>query len=154
MPKTAGELPDVSVDVLNRMIADIARELGCPYWASPDLVELDRIPGYIYGGNVGCKRTALDEYKEGQKWRHKAIAELKRRPEWVSDWLADGEMDRRVEELCEAKGLRFAPYECPPWWVRCDEELPDPHDSLWYQSARLAQPLRRQLEAEIKAEDA
>lgn len=149
MPKTRGELPDVAPETLNAMIRDIAREMGCPYWASPDLVALDHIPLYVYGGNTGCKRTYLDEYREGQHWRRKAIAELKLRPEWVSQWLADAEMDRRVKELCEQKGLRFAPFECPPWMVRVDEELPDPQDGMWGQSARLAQRLRRQLEAEI-----
>jgi hypothetical protein len=57
-------------------------------------------------------------YREGQKWRREAIAELKRRPEWIEQWLADRELDRRIEELCEAKGLRFAPHECPPLGTR------------------------------------
>ena len=70
------------------------------------------------GFNPGCVRNGVVLYREGQKWRRKALAELKRRPAWVAEWLADAEMDRRVEELCAAKGLSFAPHECPPWWVR------------------------------------
>ena len=89
-------------------------------------------------------------YREGQTWRRKALAELKRRPAWVAEWLADAEMDRRVEELCAAKGLSFAPHECPPWWVQSTETIA-PNDP-WGGSKRLAQRLRRQLEAELKRE--
>jgi hypothetical protein len=154
MSKT-GELPDVDVETLNAMIADIAHEMGRPHWAyGPDLVELGEIPIGIYGYNTGCTRSGVEMYREGQRWRRKALAQLQRRPEWVAKWLADREMDRRVEARCEAKGLSFAPFECPPWQVRVDQELPDPQDSVWYQRARLAQRLRRQLEAEIRAEDA
>jgi hypothetical protein len=154
--KTKGELPDVDAETLNEMIADIAHEMGCPAAGTvypPDLVELGEIPLHIYGYNRGCTPDGLEQYRAGQKWRRKALDELKRRPDWVTKWLADAEMDRRIEELCEAKGLRFQPHECPPWMVRADEELPDPQDGVWAQSARLAQRLRRQLEEEVWATD-
>ena len=133
------------------MIDDIAGELGCPDDVDPEFVDLDADPDdaavVIYPH--GKDGPAL--YREGQKWRRKALAELKRRPEWVAEWLADAEMDRRVQELCAAKQLRFAPHECPPWWVRCDEAIG--HADVWGGSKRLAQRLRRQLEAELAAED-
>ena len=137
------------------MIGDVARELGCPYDVFPDHVDLTADPDVVAGGfNRGCFRDGKlwdgpTIYREGQKWRRKALAELKRRPEWVAQWLADAEVDWRVEELCAAKGLRFAPHECPPWWVRCDEVIG--HDGMRGEGARLAQRLRRQLEAEIRA---
>jgi hypothetical protein len=30
------------------MIRDLANEQGCPWWASPDLVELNHIPQCVY----------------------------------------------------------------------------------------------------------
>jgi hypothetical protein len=155
---TIGELPDVDPETLGEMIRDMAREIGCPHWAyGPDLVKLGEIPIGIYGFNAGCTPSGVEMYREGQRWRRKAMAELNQRPEWVAEWLADAEMDRRVEELCERKGLRFAPHECPPWMIRCDEELPPPVNEFatgWDASMPLAQRLRRQLEAEIRAEGA
>ncbi len=151
MPKRKSELPDVDPETLNAMIGDIACELGCPHDVYPEHVDLDADPEVEGGGfNPGCVRNGVVLYREGQKWRRKALAELKRRPAWVAEWLADAEMDRRVEELCAAKGLSFAPYECPPWWVRCDEAIG--HDDVWGGSKRLAQRRRRQLEAELKRE--
>jgi hypothetical protein len=92
-------------------------------------------------------------YREGQKWRRKLIGELKQRPAWIEEWRAEREMDRKVREFCEAKGLVFAPWECPPWQVGADEELPRVRgtDSIWAESAVLAHRLRRRLEAEIRA---
>jgi hypothetical protein len=152
MPKTTeGELPDVDPETLNAMIRDIARQMGCPYWASPDLVELDHIPTRVYGLNVGCKRTGLDEYKEGQRWRRKALEELKRCPEWARAWLAAAEMDRRVRELCDQKGLTFGPWETAPWQVQADNEPPVLRGGfeMLDSTAALAIRLRRQLEAEL-----
>jgi hypothetical protein len=151
MPKTDGTLPDVDAETLNAMISDIARELGCPWWASPDLVEFGAIPMSAYGLNVGCKRTGLDAYREGQRWRRKAIGELKRRPEWCAAWLAAAELDRRIEALCERKGLRFELWECPAWLA--PDELPerDPdRTALYAGSLPQAVRLRRQLIAEIE----
>jgi hypothetical protein len=44
--------------------------------------------------------------------------------------------------------------ECPPWQVRVDDKLSEQRgsDRIW--DERLAQRLRRELEAEIRAEDA
>ena len=152
MPKRKGELPDVDPETLNAMIADIAGELGCPDDVDPDFVDLDADPddaaAVIYA--QGTDGPAL--YREGQKWRRKALAALKRRPAWVAEWLAAAEMDRRVEELCTEKGLSFAPYECPPWRVRCDQTIEDDGGGMWSTTARYAQRLRRQLEAELKRE--
>jgi hypothetical protein len=58
---TQNELPDIDVDTLNAMIADLGRELGCPYGVNPDLVELGEIPGHVYGYNRGC-------FREGKPW--------------------------------------------------------------------------------------
>jgi hypothetical protein len=159
MPRTKGELPsDLTPDELNNMICDLAYEMGCPPAGTvypPDLVELGPIPPEIFGYNGGCSPSGVEMYAAGQKWRHKLIAELKERPDWIALWRAGRELDRRVRELCEAKSLRFAPYECPPWWIRADEELPPQNgtDSIWAESAKLAQRLRRQLEAELAEED-
>jgi hypothetical protein len=47
---------------------------------------------------------------------------MTRRPEWVAEWLAEREIDRRVRDLCEARGYRFAPWECHP--ADAPDELP------------------------------
>ena len=148
---------DVDAETLNAMIVDLAHELGCPCDVSPDLVELGEIPQHVYGFNRGCMREGKPSdgvtiYREGQRWRRKVIAELRQRPEWVQKWLADAEMDRKVKQLCEQKGLKFAPWKCPPWMIRADDELPGAPDrnNLWDISQPLARRLRRQLEAEIK----
>jgi hypothetical protein len=138
------ELPaDLDPEELNEMIRDLGREKGLAPGIHPDLIGPDE-DYHHYWGNGDEER-----HKESVAWRRKLIAELKRQPEWVRQWLADAEMDRRVRELCEEKGLIFYPFECPPWAVRADDELPESHDNHWFGSARLAQRLRRQLEAEI-----
>jgi hypothetical protein len=114
LPRTT-ELPaDLDPEELNEMIRDLGHEMGCPYWASPDLVELGEVPPGIYGYNIGCTPSGVEMYREGQKWRRKLIGELKRRSEWVAEWRAEREMDRKVEELCRQKGLVFPPWECRP----------------------------------------
>jgi hypothetical protein len=151
-----GELPaDLTADELNKMIAALAREHDIPDGVYPDLVELYHIPQYVYGYNTGCKRTGLDEYKEGQKWRRRLITELKRSPTWIAEWRAARDLDRRIEALCEAKGLHFAPWELPPW--RAPDELPERDNPdfthLWRRSLPHAVRLRWQLLAELAAAD-
>jgi hypothetical protein len=154
LPDTRGELPsDLDPDELNAMIRDLGNEKDIPYGVySPDLVESDHIPQHIYGFNRGCTPDGLECYKEGQKWRRKLIAELARRPEWIAEWRAAQELNRRIRELCETKGLRFAPWEVPPW--RAPDELPQAHpewENMYRDSLPQAVQLRRQLIDEIEA---
>jgi hypothetical protein len=63
------------------------------------------------------------------------------------------EMDRRIEELCRLKGLTFMPWEVPPWEVQTEGE-PHPTYPPGHPVRKqwpLAQRLRRELEAELKA---
>jgi hypothetical protein len=153
MPKTKDNLPDVcpfseQYDETDEMIRDLATEKGLPDGIDPDLVGGDP-DGHHYWGNGNEER-----HRESVEWRVRLFWELKARPSWVAAWRAAKRLDEQVEELCEAKGLRFAPHECPPWWVRVDDELPPfggEFDDPWVESQRLAQRLRRRLEAEIKA---
>jgi hypothetical protein len=157
MPRTKNDLPDVcpfseEYDEVDEMIRDLATEKGLPYGINPDLVGGD--PDYhAYWGSLPEDR---ERHKASVEWRVKLFWELKARPAWVAAWRAAKRMDERVEELCERRGLQFAPHECPPWWVRCDEELPPARTGFdhWEGTRRLAQRLRRELEAEIRAEDA
>jgi hypothetical protein len=148
------DLPsDLDPDELNAMIAALAVEMGCPHWAySPDLVELGEIPPHIHGFNRGCTPDGLESYREGQKWRRKLIAELKRRPEWIAGWRAARDLDQRIRELCERKGYEFKPWEIRPW--RAPDELPQGHPewtNMYLESLPHAVKLRRQLIAEIEA---
>jgi hypothetical protein len=154
MPKRKGELPDVDIETLNDMIGALAVEHGCPYGVNSDLVELGEIPPSVHGCNRGVMREGkpwdgVTLYREGQKWRRKLIAFLKRRPDWIAEFRAARELDRRIEALCEAKGLRFAPWEPTPWQVG---DGPCPmwgEDSIWGRSWPKAQALRRQLIREL-----
>jgi hypothetical protein len=137
---------DLTVDELNAMVAALGEEMGVPYGVHPDLVDSTAEPEPYHDAEL---------YRAGQRWRRKIIAELKKRPEWIAEFRAAAEMDRRVEELCRAKGLTFAPWELPPWHVQVDDE---PHPTYppghgvrlqW----PLAQRLRRELEAELEAEE-
>jgi hypothetical protein len=62
------------------------------------------------------------------------------------------ELNRRIEELCEAKGLRFALHETPPW--EAPDELPPGFSPkpihLYDASMPQAVQLRRQLIAELE----
>jgi hypothetical protein len=154
MPK--GELPsDLTPDELDAMIEALAQEYDIPdHVYPPELVELNRIPGHIYGYNCGCKHDGLEMYKAGQKWRRRLIGELMRRPEWIAEWRAAQGINRRIRELCEHKNV-FQPWECPPW--RAPDELPERNDPdfmhLWSRSLPHAVRLRRQLIAELEASD-
>jgi hypothetical protein len=138
--------------------------MGCPYDVFPDHVELgEDIPAHVRGFNRGCLRDGkpwdgVTIYREGQRWRRLIIEEVRQRPEWIRAWRAARELDRRIEELCQRKGLRFAPHETPPWWA--PDEMPErapgesPRTSAWDTTLPQAVKLRQQLKAEIEAEDA
>lgn len=147
------DLPDVcpfseEYDEVDEMIRDLATETGLPYGINPDLVGGDPDWHHYWGSLPGDH----ERHKASVEWRVKLFWELKARPAWVAAWRTAKRMDERVEELCERKGLRFAPHECPPWRVRVDDELPPPTGGgdHWTDSKRLAQRLRRQLEAELE----
>jgi hypothetical protein len=62
-------------------------------------------------------------------------------------------LDNRIKELCERKGLTFKPWEPEPWEVH--EDLPEPTDGtvwseLWPKAVALRLALIRELQAEIK----
>lgn len=147
MPRTS-ELPaDLDPEELNEMVRDLGRQKELPLGIHPDLVGPDP-EDHAYWG---CGQQ--DRHRQSCIWRRKLIEELKRRPAWIAEWRVEREMDRRVEALCLKKGLQFAPWECPPWAVGADEELPHLTERSrgWDASKPLAQRLRRQLEAEIRA---
>ena len=142
-------------DELNDMIGDMARELGRPHWAySPDLVELGEVPIGIYGFNSGFTPSGVEQYREGQKWRRKALDELKRRPEWIAEWRAERDLNLRIKALCKSKGLNVYPWEIPPW--KAPDELPADYvqGNEFISSALTSLPsavkLRRQLIAELE----
>ena len=135
---------DLGVDELNAMIAALGEEMGVPHGVHPDMVDSTADPEPYHAAAL---------YRDGQRWRRKIIAELKKRPGWIAEFRAAAEMDRKVEELCRMKGLNFMPWEVPPWEVQVEGE---PHPSYppghgvrkqW----PLAQRLRRELEAELAA---
>jgi hypothetical protein len=151
MPRTRNNLPDTcpfseEYDEIDEMIRDLVAEKGLPHGIHPDCVGGD--PDWHQYWGVGSE----ERHKQSVEWRVKLFHELRSRPAWVTEWRAAKRLDERIEALCEAKGLRFAPHECPPWWVRVDDELPPSTGGgdHWTDSKRLAQRLRRQLEAELE----
>jgi hypothetical protein len=148
MPR-ASELPaDLDPEQLDEMIRDLGREKGLPPGIHPDLVGPDPEDHDYWG----CGQQ--DRHRQSCIWRRKLIAELTQRPEWIADWRADRELDRRIEALCEAKGLHFQPWELTPWSVSTDGEphptYPDGH--LVRKQWGMAQRLRRQLLRELEGE--
>jgi hypothetical protein len=153
MAKTSALPADLGPDELDDMIRDLARELGCPPDVHPDLVELDHVPGHVYGLNTAMSRSGLDRYREGQNWRRKAIAELKRSPDWIADWRAARELNRQIQALCGRRGLKFMPWETAPWQVG-DGPVSEGTDGTFGTYTRpAAQKLRRRLIRELEAED-
>jgi hypothetical protein len=128
---------------LDDMVRDLAKEHGVAYPIYPDTAREGRP---VARGQEENHRIALE-------WRKKLIAELEARPEWVAAWKAARDLDDRIEALCEAKGLYFAPHETPPWWA--PDELPDDYrsDSRDGLGDDLPQAvkLRRRLIAELEA---
>jgi hypothetical protein len=62
-------------------------------------------------------------------------------------------LNERIEDLCERKELHFGPHEIPPWEAD-DGPSPYPPMSAGSTTWPLAQRLRRELIAELEAEDA
>jgi hypothetical protein len=61
-------------------------------------------------------------------------------------------LNERIEALCEARGLHFGPHEICPWEAD-DGPCPYSPGSAGALSWPLAQNLRRELIAEIEAQD-
>jgi hypothetical protein len=146
------ELPDTcpfaeQYGEIDEMIRDLAHEKDLPDGIHPDCVGPD--PDYHhYWGNGQEER-----HQQSVEWRVKLFWELKARPEWVAAWRAAKRLDERIRALCERKGLRFAPWEVPPW--RAPDELPPGFrpQAMHSYDASLPQAveLRRQLIAELRA---
>jgi hypothetical protein len=58
------------------------------------------------------------------------------------------ELNNKIRALCEAKGMTFKPWECPPWQAREGRVKND--GTAWAESYPKAQALRRKLIAEIE----
>jgi hypothetical protein len=132
------------------MIAHMAREVGCPPHLIPDYIRPGEVPPE-YRGLITDKGDGPTLYREEQKWRERTLAELERRPDWVAQWRAARDLERRIEALCEAKGLKFLPHETPPWWA--PDELPEGwrgNGTAGDASLPQAVKLRRRLIAEIE----
>jgi hypothetical protein len=137
-------------DELDDMIACMAREMGCPHYLSPAYVRPGEVPPEWRGLRTG-NGDGPTLYRERQKWRERVIAELERRPDWVREWRAEQDLNRRIEALCVSKGLTFMPHECPPW------DAPDSLPEGWRSNGTAgdaslphAVKLRRRLVAEIE----
>jgi hypothetical protein len=136
-------------DELNDMIADMAREMGCPHYLNPASAQPGEIPAEVRGLRTD-RGDGVTLYRKAQEWRERVLAELERRPEWVAEWRAEQALNRRIEELCEAKGLKFLPHETPPW--QAPDELPEDYRrdrTGWGDGLPQAVKLRRRLIAEI-----
>jgi hypothetical protein len=121
------------------MIRDLAREKDLPHGVNPDVVhsESDR---FGRGSEERCRLA--------WEWRQKLIAELDQRPDWVAEWRAEQDLNRRIEALCEARELAFMPHETTPW--NAPDELPDDWDLAGDKSLPKAVKLRRKLIAELE----
>jgi hypothetical protein len=140
---------DLDPEELNEMIRDLGRELGCPDGIYPDLIRPDP-DNHSYWGQGNEER-----HRESAVWRRKLIKELGTRPKWIAQWWAEVALDQRIRALCEAKGMSFQPHELAPWEVPAEGE-PDhtyPPGHGVRKQWPIAQRLRRELEAELAAED-
>jgi hypothetical protein len=127
-------------DELDAMVGALAQEHGVPY---------PIFPAHAREGDPVA--VGLEEvHRQALEWRHKLIADIKRRPKWVAEWRAEQELNRLIRELCEERGLRFMPHECPPW--NAPDELPEDYrdGTGWAASLPQAVRLRRRLIAEIE----
>jgi hypothetical protein len=147
MPR--GELPaDLDPEELDAVICALGREHGLPPGINPDLIGPDEHNHGYWG--VGRE----EQHRQSCMWRRRLINELRRRPEWIARWRADQDLNRRIRELCEARGLVFQPWECPPW--HAPDQIPE-RDSdqthMYADSLPQAVRLRRQLLTALKAAD-
>ena len=68
--------------------------------------------------------------------------------------MTEDEVDERIRQLCEAKGWKFKPWECPPWLAG---EYPKPYRpgtagyASWPKAQRLRQRLLEEIEQELAA---
>jgi hypothetical protein len=145
------ELPDTcpfseGYDEIDEMIRDLAHEKDLPDGIHPDLVGGDPDYHHYWGwGNA-------ERHQQSVEWRVKLFWELKRRPEWIAEWRAARDLNRRIKALCGRKGYEFKPWEVPPW--HAPDELPQGHPGWtneYLESLPHAVRLRRQLIAELEA---
>jgi hypothetical protein len=60
-------------------------------------------------------------------------------------------LDERMEELCDQKGLRFKPWELPPWIVGdgpCPQNCSQSDRQYWAPAKKLRRELINELNAE------
>jgi|SoiMethySBSTD1v2_1073268.scaffolds.fasta_scaffold6561836_1 hypothetical protein len=58
------------------------------------------------------------------------------------------ELNAKIEQRCEAKGIKFKPWECSPWNAREERVVND--GTVCAESYPKAQALRRKLIAELE----
>ena len=68
------------------------------------------------------------------------------------DQERDRELNRRIRELCDARGWHFKPWLPAPYLVTCNPEPPKWATGPWRARWPAAARLRRELLAELKAE--
>jgi hypothetical protein len=68
--------------------------------------------------------------------------------DWMVTMTTD-ELDAKIKELCDQRGLKFKPWESTPWDVREGPYIGSPGD-VAAESWPQAQALRRKLIAEIE----
>jgi hypothetical protein len=64
--------------------------------------------------------------------------------------MTNEELNAAIRDLCEQRGMQFAPHACPPWEAD-DGPSPWPAHTAGAESWPKAQALRRKLVAEIEA---
>ena len=67
--------------------------------------------------------------------------------------MTTDELNAKIEELCEAKGMTFKPWEVRPWWATAAHEgpCPWPAGTVGAETWPKAVALRRKLIAELLA---
>ena len=62
--------------------------------------------------------------------------------------MTPDELNAKIEQRCEAKGMKFKPWECSPWNAREERVVND--GTVCAESYPKAQALRRKLIAELE----